>query len=151
MKKLRLSLGILSLGMLMTTLSVGKVVHAQDGATSASIVGLVKDPQNSVIGGTSIIVKNLATNSLRTTISNEDGSFNITQLQPGTYEITLSSDGFASRTFQITLVIGTKSLLNCVLPIESATNVVEITGNSFLQNEGKTESSYNIDQNQIPD
>ncbi len=148
MKKLRLLLGILSLGVLMT-LGVGKVASAQDGATSASIVGLVKDQQNSVIGGTLVTAKNLATNSLRTTISNEDGSFNITQLQPGTYEIVLSSDGFASRTFQVTLVIGTRSLLNCVLSIESAANVVEITGNSFLQNEGKTESSYNIDQNQI--
>src|SRR5207248_809564 len=73
------------------------------GATTASINGNVSDEGGAVIGGAQVSATNLDTNFTREVHSNEDGSFLITQLPPGSYEIKVTSDGFATRTTRLDL------------------------------------------------
>src|SRR5437868_625891 len=62
----------------------GPTAGAQSaGSTAANITGTVVDLGGAIIPGAHITAKNLATNLVRETNSDEDGSYLITQLPPG--------------------------------------------------------------------
>lgn len=123
-------------------------VIAQTGATGATISGVVTDEQGAIIPGALLIVKNLQTNISREVRSNEDGSFNILQLPPSEYEVTVNADGFAAKTTRIELELGKTALLTLRLKLGEVSDVVEITA-SALFDLSKTESSTNNDRQRI--
>jgi hypothetical protein len=65
---------------------------AQQGA--AELRGTVLDQQNAVLPGVSITVRNQDTGMFRETVSNSDGTYFVSGITPGTYEIRASLTGF---------------------------------------------------------
>lgn len=63
-------------------------------AGTAGVVGTVKDPQGAVIPGASVTATNKATGAVRTTVTNENGSYTLTALQPGAYTVKVELSGF---------------------------------------------------------
>lgn len=123
-------------------------VHAQSGATSSSLTGNVLDEQGINIVGAIIKVKNLQTNFIREILSQEDGSYLLTQLNPGSYEIIITADGFTTQTTRLDLVLGSTVLANFSLKIGATSEIIEVVASSSVD-EGKTESSSNIDRGNI--
>ncbi len=122
---------------------------AQGGSTTATIRGTIKDEQGAVIDGASINVKNVATNTCRETIANEDGSFLLVQLAPSNYILTVDKEGFSSRSVFIELGLGVNIVSDFTLKIGfNSTTIIEVTSDSLKQ-ESKTESSSNISKEQI--
>ena len=140
-----LTLSLISLPMVATT-SFGQSA----GATTASLTGQLRDPQDAAINGAQITVKNLATNAIREQISLEDGSFLVNQLAPGNYEVMVKAPGFATTATHFDLILGTTKLINLTLSISTTTEIIEVQANSVLS-DGKTESSTNIEQRSIED
>jgi hypothetical protein len=62
---------------------------------SASLRGTVMDPNDAVIPGATVKAINVATNESRSLVSDEQGSFAITSLAPGSYRIEVEASGFA--------------------------------------------------------
>src|ERR1051325_1437422 len=62
---------------------------AQADATSANLSGVVHDPAGAVVPGATVTVRNPATNDVRTATTNDDGFYQLVQLTPGTYEVTV--------------------------------------------------------------
>jgi carboxypeptidase family protein len=62
---------------------------------SASLRGTVLDPNDAVIPGASIKAINIATNESRSLVSDDQGSFAITSLAPGSYRVEFEASGFA--------------------------------------------------------
>lgn len=81
------------------------------GQTSmARITGVVMDPEQAVIPGANVLVRNEETGVEVRTQTNEAGVFVVPNLPPGRYTITVSSEGF--RTYQRTgLVLETAQVL----------------------------------------
>src|SRR5204863_7521128 len=77
--------------LLMVIFGMSSVTFGQ-GLTA--VTGRVTDPTGAVIPGVEITVTNIATGAMRTVISNEQGSYAVTQLQPGTYNIKAELAGF---------------------------------------------------------
>lgn len=119
---------------------------AQSGATTASIVGLVTDEQNAVIPGATINIKNLQTNFTRELHSAENGTYQIVQLPPGNYEVTIIAPGFNDQTERLNLRLGNVALHNFVMKIGASADVIEVTA---MDDNTKTESSANIDEQRI--
>jgi len=67
-------------------------VHAQ----TASVTGRVTDASGAVVPGADIAAKSAATNAMVSTSTNSDGYYSISNLVPGTYDVTVSKPGFAS-------------------------------------------------------
>src|SRR5262245_6651038 len=65
---------------------------AQQGA--AELRGSVLDQQNAVLPGVSITVRNQDTGMFRETTSNSDGTYFVSGLTPGPYEIRATLTGF---------------------------------------------------------
>jgi hypothetical protein len=62
--------------------------------TFGRIIGVIRDPGGGVVVGTKVTVKNTGTNIAKSAISDAAGSYEITHLNPGPYEITAESPGF---------------------------------------------------------
>src|SRR5262245_37391383 len=86
------------------------LVFSQD--ISAELRRAIRDPSGATIPNASIRVKNAATGITRTTASNTAGIFNIPDLQPADYEMTVSAGGFADQLLtNIQLSVGTHRVL----------------------------------------
>ncbi len=65
-------------------------------STFGSIVGSVKDPSDAAVPAALISVRDLDENLVRSTMSNEQGLYQVLNLRPGRYEITATKAGFAA-------------------------------------------------------
>src|SRR5437867_1736315 len=60
----------------------------------ASLRGTIMDPNDAVIPGASVKAINVATNESRSVISDGEGSYTISSLDPGTYRVEIERPGF---------------------------------------------------------
>ena len=67
-------------------------------ANNTSLVGTVIDPTGSVISGSKITAIEEATKVKSTVVTNGEGYYAITFIQPGTYDITVEQSGFIKLT-----------------------------------------------------
>ncbi|MBI4443796.1 MAG: TonB-dependent receptor [Acidobacteria bacterium] len=70
----------------------GKALCAQ--APSGALRGTVRAQQGSPIAGAAVAVRNLETGESKAASSNADGQFEILRLEPGSYEMEVSREGF---------------------------------------------------------
>src|SRR5712692_9749576 len=77
--------------LLVFALSAGSVM-AQ--STYGTLLGTVRDATGAVVPQASIAVTEVTTNISKTGVANERGDYEIPNLLPGTYEITISGSGF---------------------------------------------------------
>ena len=68
--------------------------HAQ--STDASLSGTVHDASWAVVSDATVVVRSRATALTRTTTSDPAGSFRITALVPGEYDVTIEQTGSQS-------------------------------------------------------
>ncbi len=69
-------------------LSFSLTVAALAQVTTADITGRVLDPNGAAVPNASVSVRNTGTSQTRTAQTNEEGDYTITQLPPGTYEVS---------------------------------------------------------------
>ena len=65
---------------------------AQQG--TGELRGRIVDAQNAVLPGVAVIAKNEASGQFREIVSGADGSFFMSALTPGNYEVTAQLSGF---------------------------------------------------------
>ena len=78
--------------------TVGTAVLGQ--SNKATIVGTTKDPNDALVAGAKITVINNATGVVREAESGDDGTFTITNLEPGAYTVTANASGFQTVNFE---------------------------------------------------
>src|SRR5438045_1878335 len=66
--------------------------NAQQG--TGELRGRVADAQDAVLPGVTVVAKNEATGMFRESVSGGDGSFFMSALTPGTYEVSAQLSGF---------------------------------------------------------
>ncbi len=82
----------------------------------ARIVGNVKDPQDAVIPGASVVVRNAKTGLERTVTANERGYFVVPNLLPGVYALVATADGLGPTEMKdLVLGVGQERTLDVVL------------------------------------
>ena len=122
--KLRLhELSRLSLALLFF-FSLGESLWPQ--AETGQITGAVTDQSGSVVANASVTVTNIDTGATRTTTSNADGIYAVTNLLPGNYGIKVVTPGFSTYDSKLTVTVGEKVGLNVKLEIGQAQTIVEV-------------------------
>jgi len=100
---------------------------AQQGTTE--LRGSLIDSQGGVLPGVTIVVRNQETGIFRETISNDDGTYFLSGLVPGTYEITAELQGFKKFARRdVRLEIGRTATVPISLEVGALTEVVTVTG-----------------------
>src|SRR5687767_3136140 len=99
---------------------------AAQGLTA--VRGVVQDPTGAVIPGVEITVTDAATGVSRNVITNETGSYLVSQLQPGTYNVRVELTGFKVRILNnVALPVNETVTLNVELEVGAITDIVEVT------------------------
>src|SRR5579872_6597509 len=101
-------------------------VPALAQAAGATLLGLVQDPSGAAIAGASVSIKNVATGEARETTSNNGGYYSAPNLQPGSYEVTVTAQGFRGLSSMVTLTVGAQQELNFPLKVGDVNQSVEV-------------------------
>lgn len=104
-------------------------IYAQNEA--GQLTGKVTDPNGAVVAGAAVSIKSVETGITRTATSNSEGFFNIPSLQPGLYDVTIQSSGFAARTQRVRVSVGSALKLDTqlsVTPVTEKQEIVEASG-----------------------
>src|SRR5436309_4022827 len=98
---------------------------AQATATSS---GSVRDGTGALIPGASVMAKNVETGITRTTMSDEQGRYQLLNLNVGRYEIEVSLSGFQTAVRSgIVLAVGEQAVANFTLQVGQVAEKVEVT------------------------
>ena len=100
----------LALALLVLTLLPSSVL-AQ--SSTGAISGTIADDSGAALPGITVTVTNIATNVVRTTVSNETGHYQVGLLTPGTYSVAAELQGFRPvRHERVVVNVGTDVALN---------------------------------------
>ncbi|HEV2707139.1 MAG TPA: carboxypeptidase regulatory-like domain-containing protein [Pyrinomonadaceae bacterium] len=117
---------LLALCLLLTATAFAQV-------TTGDITGRVLDAQGNVVPNATISVRNLSTGLTRSAQTDSEGTYTVTQLPAGTYEVTVEAQGFARavvKSFDVN--VGTRLTQNFDLKPGDLRETVEVHGDATL-------------------
>jgi len=123
--------------------------RAQQGQYSA-VQGRVLDEQGGALPGVAVVVTHQESGMFRQVVSNDDGSYFVTGLVPGTYRITAELSGF--RKFErpnVLLQIGNTATLEITLAVGVLEESVTVTAESPLVDVTNKQIGANIGQAEL--
>src|SRR5258708_21683984 len=98
-------------------------------AQTASLAGTVTDATAAVVPQAKITARNLSTNALRDAATDGSGSYRITSLAPGAYDVRIEKDGFKTLEYaRVELTVGHVQNLSPVLSPIAVPQTVIVKG-----------------------
>src|SRR5262245_48190052 len=98
-------------------------------AVSGTILGTVTDQQGAVVGKATVSAKSTDTGVTRTATTDDAGSYRIVSVPAGTYEITVTAQGFKTEVRTgVGVTVGGESNVTFSLTVGAITEKVEVTG-----------------------
>lgn len=122
-----------------TSLALPLALSAVGQSDSTSVSGAVTDASGALLPNAKVVVRNEATGTEQTTLSNESGQYTVPNVRPGTYTVTVEVSGF--QTFKTTGVQVDASIpkqVNAAMKVGDAGTSVNVEANA---NTVQTESA----------
>src|SRR6266446_804641 len=127
---------------LLTSILLLSAIAAMAQATTGNLKGVVTDTAGAVVAGASVNVKNDATGAVSETTSNSEGIYEVPNLRPSTYAVTVEAPNFKrSVSTGVVVRIGIVNPLDVKLEPGNVSETVTVTGG--------TEEVVQKDQSQI--
>jgi len=97
-------------------------------AITGRMVGIVTDPTGAVIQNATVTATNKATNSVRTVLTDNEGRYIITNLEPGVYKVTASATGFKTAVVDdVVIRVATEEALDLELQAGGFSETILVT------------------------
>src|SRR5437016_14221308 len=98
-------------------------------AVSTGVVtGQVVDPQDKFVVGAAVTLTDVSTGSARSTQTNDVGRYVFTQVPPGTYNVSVTKEGFSqTRISDQSVAVGLTLTVNVQLKVGASSQTVEVT------------------------
>jgi len=131
---------------ILLALLLGSGLSALAQSISGGITGTVTDSSGAAIPDATVKARNVATNIETTAHTSANGSFTLPNLQAGSYEVTISKEGFQTETHTRILVQGDRTTtVESSLKIGSISTSVEVNAVP-LMNQTDPTVGYVVDQ-----
>ena len=119
-------------------------------STFGSVLGTVHDPSGAVVANAIVTFVDTGTSAKRTTVTDQTGSYNVTNLEPGTYSATMQAPGFQIAKFDFELTARETFRLDGQLSVSAQTQSVNVTAeavpviNTDVSNIAETKSGREL-------
>jgi hypothetical protein len=120
-------------------------------AQTGSIRGTVSDQSGAVVVGAEVTARNVLTGNVRSATSSDAGTYSITELQPGNYEINVKKPDFkAFRVPSVELTVAQALTVNATLEPGAQEQTVEVRGDQISDIDLETSQVSNlVDQREM--
>jgi hypothetical protein len=108
-------------------LCLGTVPLWGQSTSTGTIVGSVTDPSGAVVGGATVTLTDTATKAARNATTNDAGRYIFVDVGPGTYDLTISKQGFSTTRTQTAVRVGEATTVNMSLQVGGSNVVVDVT------------------------
>ena len=120
--------------------------------TTASFQGTVADATGAVLPGAQVTASNVETGLKRTTTTSDEGRFLLSELPPGSYEITVTLPGFDTLVRKgMTLTVGQQASLRLTMNVGTVDQHVIVTGDAPLVETTQSSVSGVVEEKRITD
>jgi hypothetical protein len=124
--------------------------YGQSSASTATISGTVRDAEGRAIPGAVVTLRELNTNLRREATSDAGGSYRVSVLPVGAYEVRAESSGFAPYVNpQVTLAVGSTTTLDITLNPAGVNAEITVTDRPPALDTSQTASTTSIDPERI--
>jgi hypothetical protein len=113
-------------------LSTSTLAFSQIATTS--LRGTIKDPSGAVVPGARITLVDKATGSTLSATSSNTGFYDLLQIPPATYTITVSAPGFGDQTKVAELLVNQPATVDFTLTVQSSTVTVDVSAEAQTLN-----------------
>jgi hypothetical protein len=148
MKKLQ-SVGLILLCVtLLALLSGANAAWAQD--VTATITGTITDPSGAPVVGAAVTAHDADRGTNWSSVTNQDGIYNIIRIPVGTYDLKVEMKGFETAVHSpFTLVLNQTARIDVQMKMGAVTSTVEVSGEAPLLQTESTEVSSIVDAHTI--
>jgi hypothetical protein len=130
-------------------LLIPQLIFAQ-GASTGDLRIIVKDPKGNVVANATVEVSDVAKGLARTASSDGRGGYDVRQLAPGTYSVTVESSGFTkAEVAAVSITVGGMAELPVTLALASGKEVVEVNAQAELVETSRSSTTDTIGQRRI--
>ncbi|HTQ52818.1 MAG TPA: TonB-dependent receptor [Bryobacteraceae bacterium] len=140
--RLRLSLSLLCI-------AVSALVPVRAQVPVGSLNGMVHDQSGGLMQNVAVTVTNKNTGVERQVVTGTDGTFGVAPLAAGTYVVKATASGFRTMIQQATVQVGQSTMVDIVMQVGAATEVVSVQGEAAQIDYDTHTISGVIDRQQI--
>ncbi|MEW5982416.1 MAG: carboxypeptidase regulatory-like domain-containing protein [Acidobacteriota bacterium] len=131
---------------LLAVLAVPAFAQEQRGA----VEGVVKDSSGAVLPGVTVEATNVAVGSVVSTVTSDTGVYRFPSLQPGTYSVSATLQGFnPAKVDSVHVQLGDIKTVNLTLSVGAVSETVQVTGEAPLVDVRQSARATSIRNEQI--
>jgi hypothetical protein len=124
------------------------LAHGQ--ALNGSVVGNVTDSKEAVVGGAAVALINVDTGQTRQVVTNPVGSYDFPTVQPGTYQLGVMRDGFATYVQSgITVTADNVTRVDVALRLGAVNETVQVTASTAVLQTDSGEVRHELDTSRL--
>jgi hypothetical protein len=120
-------------------------------AQNSSLHGVVTDAHGATVPGAVIKALNDDTALSRATLSSDLGSYELVQIPPGKYKITIEKPGFRTHSTDVVLQTNTPETLNVQLEVGAVTETINVSAEASVVNTENAATGNPFTETQIKD
>jgi len=120
-------------------------------AQESSLSGVVTDAHGATVPGAVIKAVNADTSASRASISSDRGEYELVQMQPGTYKITIEKPGFRLHATEVVLQTNTPATLDVKLEVGAVTETINVSAEASVVNTENAATGNPFTETQIKD
>ena len=132
------------------TMLLAVAAPAAPQTTTGTILGTVSDESDAVLPGATVTITSRDTGISRTVVTAADGSFAVPALPPGSYQLTVSLDGF--RPYErsgVTLEVGQNARVDARLELGSINETITVQGDALHVDTASSSVGVVIDKQRL--
>jgi outer membrane receptor protein involved in Fe transport len=133
----------------LTFMLFGIVTPAHAQVDRATLTGIVRDPSDAVVAAAKVKITSLATNSIATATTSNDGTYLVVNLAPGEYLVQVEAPGFQRFERTVALELGARSRLDMILAVGSIGETVTVSGVTPLLSTESAVVGTVVDSNEV--